>query len=386
MDRETLDWLFRYVDADSSIWQLRDKKVLAEFTEDDRLFFFKALQTWFKKITAGKKTIDRFYTIGGYAIKLSFADEIMARTLTKAFSHLETASTELPALTICLWDNVSTRSLLPGLIPAFMKIFHWDSYEVLDSRQNIKALCDDRFQMRFNVGPNIFSALDTEQNLGLYWLEDAARLPYWERGSPLQNILNWWTSGHERQYVHAAAVGNPTGGVLLAAKGGSGKSTSALSCLNSTLTYASDDYCLIATEPIPYVYSLYNTAKLKGTEDLKRFPELAPLVSNSDRLHEEKALIFLQDYFPEKMIAGFPLKAILVPKITGGETRLTAMTPISALKALAPSTLFQLSGTGQNSLQMMSELVKRTPCYTLELGPDITRIPQVILDFLKGAN
>lgn len=387
MDRDSLDWMFRYVDVETFTWYLQQQKVLYHFTEGDRLSFFDTLHNWFHQVTEETGTINRFFSIGGYTIRLSFATRNMADGLTKAISHLEALPTEQPSLTICIWDNVSTKSRLPGLLPAFLNVFHWYCYEYLDPRQNVNPLCSDRFQAHYKLGPNIFSALDREQNIGLYWIADAARLPYWERGSPLQTLLNWWTSAQHRQYVHAAAVGKSDGGVLLTAKGGSGKSTSALACLNSDLTYASDDYCLIATDPVPYLYSLYNTAKLKGAKDLERFPHLAPLVSNGDRLEEEKALIFLKEHFPEKIVTGFPLKAILVPKITGEpHTRLKKSTPIHALRSLAPSTLFQLSGTGQSALEMMSGLVKRIPCYTLELGTDIAQIPRVILEFLEESN
>ncbi len=386
MNSDNLSWMFNYIEVESLAVQLDRQKVLNQFTETDRLLFFQTLHTWFHQLTQTTGTIDRFYNIGGYKVRLSFASEMMATQLTQAIAHLETAPTEQPALKICLWDNATTQTKLPGLMPAFIQTFHWFWYEYLDARMNVKALCSDRFQMHFKMGPNIFSALDFQHNLALYWIDDATLLPYWERGSPLQNILSWWTSRQQRQYVHAAAVGTATGGVLLAAKGGSGKSTSALSCLNSSLTYASDDYCLIATDPIPYVYSLYNTAKLKGAKDLERFPELAPLMTNGDRLDEEKALIFLNQHFPEKVVSGFPLRAILVPKITGErDTRLHKSTAIAALKALAPSTLFQLSGTGESSLQMMSTLAKQVPCYILELGTDVAQISQVILEFLNAS-
>jgi hypothetical protein len=387
MNSAHLGWIFSYLEAESFAEPLNRQKILDRFTATDRLSFFQMLHTWFDRITEATGTIDRFYNIGGYTVRLSFASEMMATQLTQAISHLETTPIEQPALTICLWDNISTQTQLPGLMPAFIRTFHWYWYNYLDGRQNVKSLCCDRFQMHFNVGPNIFSALDIQQNLALYWIEDAAQLPYWERGSPLQTILNEWMGRQQRQYVHAAAVGTITGGVLLAAKGGSGKSTSALSCLRSDLLYASDDYCLIATEPVPYVYSLYNSAKLKGIQDLERFPHLAPLVSNGDRLTEEKAMIFLKQHFPEKVVAGFPLRAILVPQITGEQdTRLCKSTSIVALKALAPSTIFQLSGAGKNSLQMMSQLVRQLPCYILKLGTDITQIPKVISELLEQAN
>jgi hypothetical protein len=273
---------------------------------------------------------------------------------------------------------------MPLLISSLLDLITIKWWDILDPRQDIKGLNSDRIRSNFHIGPNILSLLDTEQNIALYWLENAEQLPYWEHGSPLRTILNWWTSDRDRQYVHAGAVGNHAGGVLLAGKGGSGKSTTALSCLNSNLTYASDDYCLIGHNPVPYVYSLYNTAKLKGLADIERFPHLRPLISNSDRLDEEKAMIFLKKHYPEKVVKGFPIKAILVPKVTGKtDTKLQKTTAIVALKALAPSTMFQLSGSGEKAFQTMSKLVKQVPCYVLEVGTDLAQIPDVISQLIS---
>jgi hypothetical protein len=183
--------------------------------------------------------------------------------------------------------------------------------------------------------------------------------------------------------VHAAAVGTPNGGVLLAGKGGSGKSTTALNCINSELGYASDDYCLVAVDPQPYVYSLYNSAKVNA-DNTHRIPHLISAISNANRLDREKALLFLNEHYPDKIVTGFPLRAILLPRITGrSQTTLTPVSSIGGLRALAPSTIFQLSGAGGRAFQIMSRLVKQVPCYNLELGTDIAMIPGVIFDFLS---
>ncbi|MEM6450517.1 MAG: serine kinase [Cyanobacteria bacterium P01_D01_bin.105] len=392
MNLEILNWMFRFLDVEAATWQLNRAQVTDQFEESDREVFFEAMRCGFEQAVQATNVQERFYKIGGYSICLRFAGEAMLKQIAPAIAHLEIPEIAQPDLKICLWDNQSTQTQLPGLMSVFIRLFHWYWHEHLDGRQNVKALCsnhesleENRFSARLNIGANVFSMLDQQQNLAMYWIEDVADLPYWEKGSPLQSILNWWLSARARQYVHAAAVGLETGGVLIAAKGGSGKSTSALACLNSPLKYASDDYCLISTDPTPYVYSLYSSAKLKGATDFARFPELAALCSNSEQLKDEKALFFLHKHYPEKIVSGFPLRAILVPRITGEpNTHLKRITAIHALSALAPSTLLQLSGTGKQAFANMSQLVKQLPCYSLELGTDILQIPLVILELLQS--
>ncbi|MFQ5500547.1 MAG: serine kinase, partial [Candidatus Zixiibacteriota bacterium] len=113
-------------------------------------------------------------------------------------------------------------------------------------------------------------------------------------------------------------------------------------------------------------------------------PHLVPKVSNLDRLPREKALIFLKDHFPDKLAHGFHVRAILMPRITGlPETRLAKSSPAAGLRALAPSTIFQLPGARDDDFQNLIGLVKQVPSHVLELGTDLRRIPDVISDLLS---
>jgi hypothetical protein len=167
---------------------------------------------------------------------------------------------------------------------------------------------------------------------------------------------------------------------LLAGRGGSGKSTTALACLSAGMRYAADDYCLLANDPQPTVYSLYNTGKLE-TAQAQRFPQLAHLARNSG----DKAVFFLNEQFPAQLVAEMPLRAILLPRVTGQrETILQPAAPGEALQALAPSTIFQLPGGGAADFRFLAVLVKQLPCYRLGLGTEIERIPQVISRLLES--
>ena len=359
-------------------------ETIADQNEVDRLAYFSLVHEGFQRAvqkTGG--TVDRYYSIGGLTVCLRFAADSLPPLLTPALAHLATSPHSAPALTICVWDSASTQTQLPLLIQSLVDLLRHKWWELLGLRREIKQYNGQRIRTSFFLGPDILSVLDTQRHVGVYWVEDAVRIPYWEHGSPFLAILSWWMGLMDRQYVHAGAVGNQAGGVLLAGKGGSGKSTTALACLQSDLLYASDDYCLVTDKPVPFVYSLYNTAKLKDQQDFRRFPHLVEKISNADRLNDEKAVIFLHRHYPEKLITSFPIKAVLVPRITGQtETRLIPTASIQALKALAPSSLFQVPGAGHEKFQMLAKLVKQVPCFSLEIGSDIAAIPPVIARLL----
>ena len=310
------------------------------------------------------------YLIGECPVHLYFANQILVSIITPAIKHLATQLNESESpLRICIWDSVSTGMPVP-VLP--WKLDH------RARRHRISSGNDSRYHMTFDAGTGVINLLDKQQRLALCWMHDARQLPAYEISAPLLKILHGWMPSRGRQVVHAAAVGTPTGGVLLAGRGGAGKSTTALACLDSELLYVSDDYCLLALKPAPYAYSLYNSGKLDAAS-LQRLPHLASYVRHDVSANNEKAVLFLHEHCPKKVITGFPLRAILLPCISNqAKTSLRRASPAEGLRALAPSTLFQLTGTETNSLRNMAELMRLIPCYYLELGNQMNLIPEVI--------
>ncbi len=350
----------------------------------DRIKFFEIAQEGFERAErAAGETIVRDYGIAGQSAQLRFAGPALVPKLTSALAHLESSERNEPGLTIHLWDSKSTHTPLPLMLESLVDLLRLRWFERLDIRKEIKGYHGGRLRTIFHLGPDILSIFDVERRRALYWVESEEQVPYYEAGYPLTPLLGWWLEERGFQLLHAAAVGGPEGGVIICGKGGSGKSTTALSCIGSELGFLGDDYCALDARGRPEIWSLYCTSKLKGEEDVERFSHLKRLITNPDRLGDEKALIFLQDPFPSSLIRRFPLKAVFVPRITGRpNTEISDISMASALKALAPSTMFQLPGNGPASLKTMSRLVRSVPCHHLDLGTDIAEIPRVIAGFL----
>jgi hypothetical protein len=367
-------------------WMTQDGRMPAISSENrEQIAGFDLLLGGFQRAcVAVGGSLDQFIKIGEFTVCLRFAGAGLLPYVSPALAHLCIEPTAAPDLTICLWDTVSTNTPTAPLLNWLCKSIRMQPFEHLSPRQEIRVLSNTRVPATFEMGAGVLSMLDTQQASAVYWVHDAAALPYYEQGAPLRTILNWWLSSRNFQCVHAGAVGTTEGGVLLTGKGGSGKSTTALACLDSELLYVSDDYCLFTNEPRPYVYSLYNTAKLNGLRDLQRQPQFLPMIHNTNQLGQEKLMMFLARHMGHKLRRGFPLKAILLPCVTGNvETRLTRVSAGLALKSLAPTSLFQLPGAAQRSFQNMGELVRQLPCYQLELGSDLSAIPEAILRLLS---
>jgi hypothetical protein len=338
-------------------------------------FYHSCLQTFQRAAQALGGSVDRFYTIAGYTIRLRFAGPALVPSLTPALEHLSTSSTSAAALTVCLWDSASTGVSMPP--PP------WSEADYLP-RGEVRGYTNEQIQTRFDLGSGILNVLNSGQNVALWWINDATQTPYYVSASPLRAILHAWMRRHGRQIVHGASVGMPEGGVLVVGKGGSGKSTLALACLSSQLLYLGDDNVLLSEEPVPFVHSVYNSAKL-ARDHLHRLPQLWPALRHSGRFYAEKALMFLHEHYPDKTCTGFPVRAILVPKITGlAASTLSPASPATALKAIAPSTIFQLSGAGATEFQTIVRIIRKVPCYRVGLGTDLGQVPALIAGLLSA--
>jgi hypothetical protein len=339
-----------------------------------RTFFEFAYRTYLDAEQSVGGVVDRYYVIAGLTLRLRFAGSALVPHITPAFAHLSSPVNFNPALTVCLWDSASTHT---PIIP-----LRWKNHDIIFHEKR-QIYYDDQVRVSFQNESSSISLLNKILSTALFWVEDADRVPTDESAAPLRTILHWVTSGHGLQMAHSAAIGTDLGGVLLAGKGGIGKSTTALACLIAGMQYVGDDYVVIGTDPVPFVHSLYNSAKLEP-DQTRRFPELWPETADSRQIIGEKALTFVYQIYPERVKPGFPVRAILIPQVTyGSTTKMVKTSGAAALAAIAPSTIFQLPGAGRESLHALSEFVRRVPCYKLELGKDVSQISSMLWQFFQ---
>lgn len=335
----------------------------------------KLLEKIFEEALCSKKeSIDYYIFLAEYLVRLNFAGPALFSAIIPSIEHLKAPPGPRPSLTISLWDSLSTRSKTPP-IP-------WEIEDLENSAQRWVFHNED-FDVLFNSFEGFVTFLNKEQNKAFFWISDATKISYHERGGSLRSILYWWMRSKGMHFIHGGGVGLENGGVLIGGEGGSGKSTTALACLTSELNYISDDNCLFRLDPEPYAFCIYNTAKIKKN-NIKRLPYLSNYISNSENLGSEKALFFLYKHFPKKIIKGFPIKAILFPNVTGlHNTKLINISPMEGLKKLTPSTMIQVPGKNHATFLAMAELVKRIPCYRLDVGTYLPEIPSKIIDLIS---
>ena len=311
------------------------------------------------------------YVVGGSRVSLRFASAALRERFAPAFAHLAAPPGGAPELTVHLWDSATTGMEPPPRPPAASG----------EAAGALNHFHEPPLRGAYQAAFEALSVLDADAGVAWYWVADARGLPSWEQACPIRQLLFWWLAPRGYLQVHGAAVGKPEGGVLIVGPAGSGKSTTALACLGSDLLYAGDDYVAVRLEPSPQVASLYNSGKLDPAHLHERLPQLLPV---ADRLDDEKAILYVERHFPRQTTSGFPLAALLVPAVRpdGREPRVVSASRATAFAALGPSTMFQLHTAGAGELATLSSLVARVPCYTLEVGIDLSGVPETISELL----
>ena len=215
----------------------------------------------------------------------------------------------------------------------------------------------------------------------------ADSLPEWELAAPLRQLFAWGMASAGRTVVHGAAVGDHDGVVLLAGAGGSGKSSTALSCFLAGMGYIGDDYVALTLEGgRPMAHALFGTAKVLPHELLLADPSgwLLPHLLRQGGGGDERVVVLPGRGAPERMLPGAPIRAVVVPA-AAPPAGLTTISAAEALRCVAPSSLFQLADAGADELRALSQLVRSLPCYRLGLRPDRGANPPVIASLLEAA-
>jgi hypothetical protein len=294
---------------------------------------------------------DHDLVVGGRAVRLRFAGPVLEAAMLPPFGHLPAFAGE-PERTIVVWDTASTGVAPPP--------FAWTSADV-GARGELGGLRDGAVRAAVDHTSGAITLWDADRATAFVWIASVARLPWWERVVPLRVALLEALSGPGRELVHAAAVG----GALLGGAGGSGKSTTAVACALAGLPLAGDDHvCLDVSGPRPVAHGLHRTAKLEA-DALARLPAARDVLWPVPSPPGAKAVLLLD------AVARVDLTCVLLPRVA--DATATSVRPVSAataLRALAPSTIFQVPRDGGRQLRVLSAAVRALPCFELVLGRD----------------
>ena len=322
---------------------------------------------------------DQLLELASKQVRLRILGNRLFERMIPAFSHLLVKKLVTPLeLTIELWDSAASETPSPidfiGKVLPDCQVFGLGA---------VGKSSDHEITGYQNL--SLIALLDRRAGHLVGVVVEVEKLTHFDVGKPLQPLIFSWLMDRDVVPVHAGLVAWNEKGVLFGGKGGSGKSTSTLSCLQSGFHYLGDDY--IGLPPIDnsgcLAHSLYCSAHLEESHG-NRFPWLNQAVLKSNSSMQEKLMISLGELFPDRLKRSVNITAIVLPRVCLEQK--TFLQPIPAVKAalaLAPSSILQLPFIDpRRSFERISELVQAVPCYSLTLGPNMEAIPKCIVEML----
>jgi hypothetical protein len=319
---------------------------------------------------------ERWFTFADQPVRFRIVGAGLAEDVFRAFSHLKRDSDgEEPELTVGLWDEGETGLDVEGLEP----------YDDLNAQG--ASFASDDGTMVVTARPQTRTAYHRVERDLYGWVADHRRLTQYELGRPLHSELMLWHKDRDVQAVHAGLVARNGNGILFGGPGGSGKSTTALTCLKAGFEYMADDYVgLELTDDGAYDgHSLFCSTHLEPGH-LQRFPYLVPHAVPGRLPREDKSLVLLSNVLPEGLSRKARIRAVALPRVVDiDRPRLRPASTIEALLRLAPSSLILLpyAGTFATEFEKLSVFLENIPTYWLELGREMEEIPDRIDELLE---
>jgi hypothetical protein len=308
----------------------------------------------------------------------------LSEHIAQAFHHLLAEGNRSSAeLEINLWDEGDTSVSCPvNSEPVEERLLKANSYIefglILGSLEHRFIGCQR---------PQVITWLDRSGQHLVGWVSRSDKLSLYELGKPLHFPLLLWHRDQGAEVIHAALVSKHGEGVLFAGKGGAGKSTLALACLEAGFDYLGDDYIgLEACGDGSFQGHSIFSATWFMADHLTGFPRLVPHAIYPERPEQEKTLVLLSRVFPGRLATSTRIRALVLPRVTGNASgRFRPASKRDALFALAPTSIVLLPSSGARALDKLARLTERVPAYWLELGRNLNAVPVRVQEIIELA-
>lgn len=315
-------------------------------------------------------TIVKDIRIANLIIRLRFAGDAMFSSIFPAFKHISVSSEILiPDYTINIWDSLSTNVDFPK-IPCSIK--------EIEIRGELRGYNSDEFESCYSTHSRMLSTIHHPSKVGNVCLMGDVKIPAFEVASPLRGIMHWILRRNKMVLLHTASVGTSMGSVLIAGRGGVGKSSTALRCLIAGMNYYGDDICGLSVQNgVPIINSLYCSGKVLSTDYLN-FTEMENFIFKHNETDYNKEVFLLNDFISKRENSHL-ITAIIIPYQNNSlEIGFEKISFAKALSIICSSSKFLLPGAGDEIFQVFSKVIKIIPCFQFNLGGNPKLIPEKI--------
>ncbi|MEN6543657.1 serine kinase [Parvibaculum sp.] len=315
----------------------------------------------------------RRLSVFGVNIEAWFSDPAYADLCARNLARIP-AGEDAAKVTLFLVDAQST-----GLPPPA----RWGA-DIFDRAAFNEALAKAGFHGAYLHDPRVWQIFSPAERIGVQLIRTPGATPDWETGGPLRVFLHWAAAMRGARLCHAATLGFGGKGVLLSGAGGSGKSGTTLAGIAGGLSTVGDDYCLLARGEGVSAHPLYRILKQDPAGVARAFGTANSL--HLDAINWQGKYEIHADALPQSpFVDRLKIKALLLPRVA--RLPRTELRPVSAgvaMRAFAPSSVFQLPDDEARGIQFAAALCRDLPCHEVLLSEDAEDIAGAIRRFIEG--
>lgn len=231
----------------------------------------------------------------------------------------------------------------------------------------------------FHMSDHTLQIFDPATNVCIVIVASAKKLPPWSLAAPLRTPLSMVLESYGVYLVHGAAMGNANGALLVTGYGGSGKSTSTLSCHKAGIPIIGDDYVAIrpalAEGDRPTVHNIFSSLKVMPQELSEE------LIGHS---LNDKRIIFPFSQSMDGLLREAPLVTMVSARIANSTlTKAHEAAPEEVARIAYASTSIQIPMSNEDIYSAsILNCARQTGAYRIEFGSDRSLAPKVIEDLL----
>lgn len=211
---------------------------------------------------------------------------------------------------------------------------------------------------------------DPIERRGVVLVRSATDTPPWLVSAPFAQLLHFALATRGARLVHAGALGNDHGGVLLVGPAGAGKSATTLAGLVAGLSTVGDDLVIVDAEDAPTAWPVYPRFK-QFPSGLARFPALRQAAGTLQLNWNGKV-----DFGPELVRPGcflpcMPLRGIYAARIASNAVTMIEPARGSDVFSIMARDMFALMpGARAAGFSFLTRLTRRLPTFWLDLSDD----------------
>lgn len=181
--------------------------------------------------------------------------------------------------------------------------------------------------------------------------------------------------------LHAAGFRVNGKALLFPGPSGSGKSTLSIALLRVGMEFLGDDMLFLTRSGSDLRVWGFSDEIDVTEETVGFFPELAHLLESSPDPEWPKRPVRSEEVFYQMPLQKCSPGVLIFPRIAQvEESVLCSITKEEAFLELVPNVMLTESGTCKAHFDVLSELVKTSTCYRMEMGHDFDAIPKLLED------